>query len=59
VPDLVDRGAGHPDRCWLATDQKRAKRELAPGEIGLAIKPGVDTADQGAGTAQAAEVGDA
>jgi oligopeptide/dipeptide ABC transporter ATP-binding protein len=59
VPDLVDRGAGHPDRCWLAADQKRAKRELAPGEIGLAIKPGVDTAHQGAGTAQAAEVGDA
>jgi peptide/nickel transport system ATP-binding protein/oligopeptide transport system ATP-binding protein len=59
VPDLVDRGAGHPDRCWLAADQKRAKRELTPGEIGLAIKPGVDTAHQGAGTAQAAEVGDA
>ncbi|UGS39264.1 ABC transporter ATP-binding protein [Capillimicrobium parvum] len=61
VPDLADRGAGHPDRCWLSTDDKRARREVAPGEIGLATKPDVDghRADVDAGSVQAAEVGDA
>jgi peptide/nickel transport system ATP-binding protein len=38
VPPLEDRGAGHPDRCWLPVDQKRIKREVAPGEIGLTDK---------------------
>jgi peptide/nickel transport system ATP-binding protein len=38
VPQLEDRGAGHPDRCWLTVEEKRAKRELTPGEIGLATK---------------------
>jgi peptide/nickel transport system ATP-binding protein len=35
VPALEDRGAGHPDRCWLGVEDKRAKREIAPGAIGL------------------------
>jgi peptide/nickel transport system ATP-binding protein len=39
VPPLEDRGAGHPDRCWLTAEEKRAKREITPGEIGLAGKP--------------------
>jgi peptide/nickel transport system ATP-binding protein len=38
VPDLVDRGAGHPDRCWMTVEEKRAKREIQPGEIGLEAK---------------------
>jgi peptide/nickel transport system ATP-binding protein len=38
VPPLEDRGAGHPDRCWLTVEEKREKRELTPGEIGLATK---------------------
>jgi peptide/nickel transport system ATP-binding protein/oligopeptide transport system ATP-binding protein len=38
VPALEDRGAGHPDRCWLTVEEKRAKRELTPGAIGLATK---------------------
>jgi peptide/nickel transport system ATP-binding protein/oligopeptide transport system ATP-binding protein len=38
VPVLEDRGAGHPDRCWLTVEEKRVKRELTPGEIGLATK---------------------
>ncbi len=38
VPALEDRGAGHLDRCWMTVADKRAKREVAPGEIGLARK---------------------
>ncbi len=38
VPRLEDRGAGHPDRCWMTVEEKRAKRELTPGNIGLATK---------------------
>jgi len=34
VPPLEDRGAGHPDRCWLTLEEKRARR-LVDGEIGL------------------------
>ncbi len=38
VPDLVARveqEPGHLDRCWLAVDEKRTRREVAPGQIGL------------------------
>jgi peptide/nickel transport system ATP-binding protein len=28
----------HRDRCWLSADEKRVKREVRPGEIGLADK---------------------
>jgi peptide/nickel transport system ATP-binding protein len=44
VPPLEDRGAGHPDRCWLPVEEKRAKREIRPGEIGLAGKPSAEVA---------------
>ena len=42
IPPLEDRGAGHPDRCWLDLEQKRTKREIAPGEIGLTTKPSAE-----------------
>jgi peptide/nickel transport system ATP-binding protein len=38
VPLLESRLEGRPehkDRCWLAPEAKRAKREVQPGEIGL------------------------
>jgi oligopeptide/dipeptide ABC transporter ATP-binding protein len=38
VPALEARLAdapGHLDRCWLATDDKRIRREVLPGQIGL------------------------
>jgi peptide/nickel transport system ATP-binding protein len=41
VPPLEARVPGHPDhrdRCWLSVDEKRVKREVMPGEIGLASK---------------------
>jgi peptide/nickel transport system ATP-binding protein len=41
VPPLEGRIPGNPehrDRCWLTVDEKRAKREVLPGEIGLAHK---------------------
>jgi peptide/nickel transport system ATP-binding protein len=41
VPPLEARVPGQPehrDRCWLSADEKRAKREVLPGEIGLADK---------------------
>jgi oligopeptide/dipeptide ABC transporter ATP-binding protein len=31
----------HRDRCWLSVDEKRQRRELRPGEIGLGEKEGV------------------
>jgi peptide/nickel transport system ATP-binding protein len=43
VPPLearVEGQPGHLDRCWLSADEKRAKREVRPGEIGLAAKEG-------------------
>jgi peptide/nickel transport system ATP-binding protein len=43
VPPLaarVDGEADHLDRCWLSVDDKRAKRQVAPGEIGLAAREG-------------------
>ena len=41
VPPLEARVPGQPDhrdRCWLGTEEKRTKREVRPGEIGLADK---------------------
>jgi peptide/nickel transport system ATP-binding protein len=41
VPPLeahLDGQPGHRDRCWLSVDEKRAKREVQPGEIGLVAK---------------------
>ncbi len=41
VPPLEARIAdspGHQDRCWLSVEEKRSKREVRPGEIGLAAK---------------------
>jgi peptide/nickel transport system ATP-binding protein len=41
VPPLesrVEGQRGHRDRCWLSVDEKRAKREVVAGEIGLASK---------------------
>jgi peptide/nickel transport system ATP-binding protein len=32
---------GHKDRCWLPPDQKRERRVVADGEIGLVAKEGV------------------
>jgi peptide/nickel transport system ATP-binding protein len=43
VPPLEARVQGQPDhadRCWLSVDEKRAKREVQPGEIGLGTKAG-------------------
>jgi peptide/nickel transport system ATP-binding protein len=40
VPPLQARVSDpdHRDRCWLSVDEKSAKREVTPGEIGLAAK---------------------
>jgi peptide/nickel transport system ATP-binding protein len=41
VPPLEGHIPGNPehrDRCWLTLDEKRTKREVLPGEIGLAHK---------------------
>jgi peptide/nickel transport system ATP-binding protein len=43
VPPLEARLGGqdhHRDRCWLSVDEKRVKREVQPGEIGLGAKEG-------------------
>jgi peptide/nickel transport system ATP-binding protein len=43
VPPLEARipgEPGHQDRCWLTVDEKRERRETAPGEIGLKGKEG-------------------
>jgi peptide/nickel transport system ATP-binding protein len=43
VPLLESRLGGQPDhkdRCWLSANEKRVKREVRPGEIGLASKEG-------------------
>ncbi len=40
VPELDDRGAGHPDRCWLGLEDKRARRDVG-GAIGLPAKEAV------------------
>jgi peptide/nickel transport system ATP-binding protein len=42
VPPLEARMKGqadHRDRCWLSVEEKRERREVRPGEIGLADKP--------------------
>ena len=44
VPPLegrIDGQGAHLDRCWLSVEDKRTKREVAPGEIGLGAKEGV------------------
>src|ERR687895_176697 len=46
VPPLESRVEGQPDhldRCWLPVDEKRSKREVLPGEIGLGAKEEVRT----------------
>jgi peptide/nickel transport system ATP-binding protein len=43
VPPLEARVPGEPDhrdRCWLSVEDKRVRREVRPGEIGLAGKEG-------------------
>jgi peptide/nickel transport system ATP-binding protein len=43
VPPLEARAgaqSGHLDRCWLSAEEKRVKREVQPGEVGLAAKEG-------------------
>ena len=43
VPPLesgVEADPGHRDRCWLSLTDKREKREVRPGEIGLGEKKG-------------------
>src|SRR4051812_22211886 len=34
----IDGQPQHSDRCWLSVEDKRARREVRPGEIGLASK---------------------
>jgi peptide/nickel transport system ATP-binding protein len=43
VPPLEARTEkpAHRDRCWLSVEEKRERREVRPGEIGLAEKEGV------------------
>ena len=36
----IEDEPGHKDRCWLSVDDKRVKREIQPGEIGLGAKEG-------------------
>jgi peptide/nickel transport system ATP-binding protein len=41
TPPLESRLGGEPqhrDRCWLSVEEKRERREVVPGEIGLADK---------------------
>jgi peptide/nickel transport system ATP-binding protein len=41
VPPLearIDGQSDHRDRCWLSVEEKRERREVRPGEIGLAAK---------------------
>jgi peptide/nickel transport system ATP-binding protein/oligopeptide transport system ATP-binding protein len=43
VPQLephLQQQPEHRDRCWLPVDDKRVKREVRPGDIGLASKKG-------------------
>jgi len=46
VPPLESRGAGsaHSDRCWLTAEEKRERREVRPGVIGLSEKVGAEVA---------------
>jgi oligopeptide/dipeptide ABC transporter ATP-binding protein len=46
VPPLEARSTewpGHLDRCWLSLEEKRARREVAPGQIGLVFPDQVAT----------------
>jgi oligopeptide/dipeptide ABC transporter ATP-binding protein len=41
VPQLIARDPimpDHTDRCWMSVDEKRSKREIADGQIGLEAK---------------------
>jgi peptide/nickel transport system ATP-binding protein len=43
-PELEGRipdAPGHDDRCWLSVEEKRARREIRPGQIGLALEGAV------------------
>ena len=47
VPPLearVESSPGHRDRCWLTPDEKREKREVESGQIGLEAKPAAERA---------------
>ena len=47
VPPLdarIEDGSAHRDRCWLTTEEKRERREVRPGEIGLAEKAQAEVA---------------
>jgi peptide/nickel transport system ATP-binding protein len=47
VPPLgsrVEGSSAHQDRCWLSPEEKRERREVAPGAIGLEAKEGVEAA---------------
>jgi peptide/nickel transport system ATP-binding protein len=37
----IEGKPGQRDRCWLSVDEKRRRREVRPGEIGLGEKEGV------------------
>jgi ABC-type dipeptide/oligopeptide/nickel transport system ATPase component len=42
VPELkarIPEAPEHQDRCWLEVDDKRARREIEGGRIGLAQEP--------------------
>ena len=43
-PELESRmpdNPSHQDRCWLDVEEKRTKREISPGQIGLDIEGAV------------------
>jgi peptide/nickel transport system ATP-binding protein/oligopeptide transport system ATP-binding protein len=47
VPPLEAHKAdapNHQDRCWLPVEEKKERREVRPGEIGLAGKQGAEAA---------------
>jgi len=47
APPLQSRaedGSAHTDRCWLTAEEKRSRREVRPGEIGLGEKEGAEVA---------------
>jgi peptide/nickel transport system ATP-binding protein len=47
VPPLESRTPERPlhkDRCWLTAEDKRVRREVRPGEIGLGTKEGIEAA---------------
>jgi len=47
VPPLEARLEGQPDhrdRCWLSPEEKKERREVGPGQIGLEAKSEVGAA---------------